>query len=68
VIRKGDELRVGPIRIPVLSNIDGRCSVLAIYGTSSTLGTSGTIDEDVLEKLAKEDGVIMNSATRKSDK
>ncbi len=68
MIRRGDEFRIGPLRIPVLSNENGRCSVLAIYGTSGTLGTSGTIDEEVLEKLAQEDGVIMNGATRKSDK
>jgi hypothetical protein len=65
VIRRGDEFRIGPIRVPVLSNNDGRCSVVAIYGTSGSLGMVGTIDEEVLEKLAEEDGVTVRYASQK---
>lgn len=65
MIRRGDEFRIGPIRIPVLSNSDGRCSVLPIYGTSGSLGMVGTIDEEVLERLAEEDGVTVRYASQK---
>ena len=68
MIRRGDEFHIGPIRISVSSNNDGRCFVIPIYGTESSLGLGGMVDEDVLEKLAEEDGVIVNRATRKSDK
>lgn len=57
MIRRGDEFRIGPLRIPVLANNDGRCSVLPIYGEVGALGIAGTVDEEVLEKLAQEDGV-----------
>jgi hypothetical protein len=68
VIRRGDEFRIGPIRIPVMANNDGRCSVIAIYGEAGALGMSGTIDEAILEKLADEDGVIVKCATKKPKK
>jgi hypothetical protein len=68
VIRRGDEFRIGPIRIPVLGNSDGRCSVIAIYGGGGALGMGGSIDEEILDKLAEEEGVVVNRATRKSDK
>ncbi len=68
MIRQGDEFRIGPLRIPVLSNTNGRCSVLAIYGTSGALGSGGTIDEEVLDKLAEEPGVIVERSTRRSQK
>jgi hypothetical protein len=68
MIRRGDEFRVGPIRISILSNDNGHCSVLPIYGTYGSLGTVGTIDEEVLDQLAEEEGVIVHRATRKSQK
>lgn len=68
MIRKGDEFRIGPIRIPVMANNDGRCSVITFYGTFGALGLTGTIDEEILDKLAKEDGVIVNRVTKKSQK
>lgn len=68
MIRQGDEFRIGPLRIPVLSNTNGRCSVLAIYGTAGALGMGGSIDEEILDRLAEEEGVVVNRATRKSDK
>jgi len=57
MIRRGDEFRIGPIRIPVLGNINGRCSVIAIYGEEASLGETATVDEEILEQLATEDGV-----------
>lgn len=68
MIRRGDELRIGPIRIPVLSNSDGRCSVLPIYGTAGSLGNIGMIDEEILEKLAEEEGVTVRYASQKQPK
>lgn len=68
MIRRGDELRVGPIRLLVLSNNDGRCSVIPIYGEVSALGMSGTVDEEVLESLAQEDGVTVRYASQKQPK
>lgn len=65
MIRRGDEFCIGPIRIPVLSNNDGRCSVLPIYGTDGALGLVGTIAEEVLEKLAEEEGVTVRYASQK---
>ena len=58
VIRRGDEFRIGPIRIPVLGNSDGRCSVIPIYGTYASLGMVTTVDEEDLERLAQEEGVV----------
>lgn len=68
MIRKGDEFRIGPIRIPVMANNDGRCSVLAIYGTEGALGMGGSIDEEILDRLSEEEGVVVIRATRKSQK
>lgn len=65
MIRRGDEFRIGPIRIPVLSNSEGQCSVLPIYGTFGSLGMVGTIDEETLEKLAEEEGVTVRYASQK---
>lgn len=67
MIRRGDEFRIGPIRISVMGNNDGRCSALTIYG-GANIGTGGTIDEEILDKLAQEKDVTMNRATRKADK
>ena len=68
MIRRGDEFRIGPLRIPVLDNSNGRCSVITLYGESGALGWAGSIDEEILDRLAEEDGVVVHRSTRKSQK
>lgn len=68
MIRRGDEIRVGPIRIPVMANNDGRCSIIPFYGEVSALGQHCFVDEGVLERLAAEDGVTVRYASQKSAK
>lgn len=65
MIRRGDELRVGPIRILVVSNLDGRCQVYPMYGTFGALGLGGPIDEEILNRLVEEEGVTMRAASQK---
>lgn len=68
MIRRGDEFRIGPIRIPVLDNSNGMCTVVPIYGAYGSLGMTGTIDEETLEQLAEEDGVTVRRSERKPRK
>lgn len=58
MIRRGDTFRIGPLRIPVLGNNNGQCSVVAIYGETATIGMVSTVDEEALEQLAQEEGVL----------
>jgi hypothetical protein len=42
--------------------------VLPIYGTAGSLGNIGMIDEEILEKLAEEEGVTVRYASQKQPK
>ena len=50
MIRRGDELRVGPLRIPVLMNKEGKCEVMVCCG-NVLIGSLAIVDEDVLERI-----------------
>jgi hypothetical protein len=68
MIRRGDEFHIGPLRIPVLSNQDGRCEVLPIYGTHAPLGMGCVVNEEILNALAKEPGVSVTYGAQNSTK
>ncbi len=68
LIRRGDEFRIGPIRIPVLTNHDGRCEVIPIYGEVTAVGSITTVDEEDLDRLAQEPGVDVRYASKRQPK
>lgn len=53
MIRRGDEIRLGPLRVLIAHVTNGICEVHVAYKDQS-IGSSLAVDEKVLENLDKE--------------
>ena len=54
MIRRGDTIRVGPLRIEVIMSREDRCEVLVCYGNVGLSGMSTWVDMADLERLQQE--------------
>lgn len=54
MIRRGETIRVGPLRIEVIMSREDRCEVLVCYGNVGLSGMSTWVDMADLERLQQE--------------